>query len=102
MPLPAMTTEQRTAALAKASEARSARSALLAQVKAGDLGLAAVLDRQDDIAKKTRVVQVLRALSGYGPAKVTALLAESSIDEKRRVGGLGQAQRAKLLEAVAQ
>jgi hypothetical protein len=101
MPLPPMTPEQRASALAKAAEARTARSALLAKVKAGELGLAAVLDRQDDLAKKTRAAQVLRALPGYGPAKVAALLAESGVDERRRVGGLSQAQRAKLLEAVA-
>src|SRR6185295_6209204 len=55
----------------------------------------------DDIVKKTRVQHVLRALPGYGPAKVTALMTASGVDEKRRVGGLTGAQRAKLLEAVS-
>lgn len=102
MPLPPMTPEQRASALAKAAEARTARSALLSQVKSGELDLKRVLDRSDDIAKKTRLQQVLRALPGYGPAKVAAVMASSGVDEKRRVGGLTQAQRTKLLEAVAQ
>ena len=101
MPLPTMTPEQRADALAKATEARQARSALLAQVKSGAVSLKQVFDRADDeVVKKTRVLQVLRALPGYGPAKVTALMTASGVDEKRRVGGLTSAQREKLLAAV--
>jgi len=96
-----MTPEQRENALAKAAEARKARSALLAQVKSGEMNVGQVFDRADDVTKKTRVMQVLRAMPGYGPAKVTALMAESGVDEKRRVGGLTVAQRTKLLEATA-
>jgi hypothetical protein len=101
MPLPTMTPEQRESALAKAAEARKARSALLAEVKSGGLELKDLFARSDDVAKKTRVVQVLRALPGYGPAKVTTLMTDSGVDEKRRVGGLSSSQRTKLLEAVA-
>jgi hypothetical protein len=101
MPLPTLTPEQRAGALAKAAEARQARSALLAQVKSGALTLDQVFERADDeVVKKTRVVQLLRALPGYGAAKVSALMTASGVDEKRRVGGLTTAQRAKLLEAV--
>jgi hypothetical protein len=96
-----MTPEQRAGALAKATEARQARSALLAQVKSGELTLEQVFGRADDeVVKKTRVLQVLRALPGYGPAKVTALMTSSGVDEKRRVGSLTAAQREKLLVAV--
>ena len=102
MALPTMTPEQRADALAKATEARQARSALLAQVKSGALTLEQLLERGDeDVVKKTRVQQVLRALPGYGQAKVTAVMTSSGVDEKRRVGGLTSAQRAKLLDATA-
>ena len=101
MPLPTMTPEQRAAALAKATEARQARSVLLAKVKSGDMTLQQVFaPTENDVVKKTRVQQVLRALPGYGAAKVTALMAASGVDEKRRVGGLTGAQRQKLVEAV--
>ena len=102
MALPTMTPEQRADALAKASEARKARSALLAQVKSGELAPAEILKATDnEVVKKTRVVQVLRALPGYGAAKVTALMANTEVDEKRRVGGLTAAQRERLLAALA-
>ena len=101
MPLPTLTPEQRANALAKATEARTARSTLLAQVKSGELTAKEVFERDDEIAKKTRVMQVLRALPGYGAAKVTALMTTCEIDEKRRVGGLTSGQRARLVEALA-
>ena len=102
MVLPIMTPEQRTDALARAQEARQARSILLAQVKSGELTPGQVFERTDDeVVRKTRVLRVLRALPGYGPAKATALMTASGVDEKRRVGGLTGAQRAKLLEAVS-
>lgn len=101
MPLPTLTPEQRAGALAKAQEARQARSGFLSRVKSGALTLEQVFERADDeIVKKTRVLQVLRALPGYGPSKVAALMATSGVDEKRRVGGLTNAQREKLLAAV--
>ena len=45
MALPTLSPEQRQAALQKAREARTARSALLADLKAGTLTLADVLGR---------------------------------------------------------
>ena len=101
MPLPTMTPEQRADALAKAAEARTARSELLAKVKSGELTAKQVFERDDEIAKNTRVMQVLRALPGYGAAKVTALMTACEVDEKRRVGGLTSGQRTRLLEALA-
>src|SRR3954454_4883203 len=101
MTLPTMIPEQRAGALAKATEARQAGGAFLAEVKSGAVTLEQVFERADDeMVKKTRRIDVLRALPGYGPAKVTALMTTSGIDEKRRVGGLTTAQRARLLEAV--
>ena len=101
MALPTLTPEQRADALAKATEARKARSVLLAQVKSGEVSPKQLFDRADeDVVKKTRVVQVLRALPGYGAAKVAALMSANDVDEKRRVGGLTSAQRTRLIEAL--
>jgi hypothetical protein len=69
MALPVLSPEQRQEALAKAREARAARSVLLAEVKAGTLTLADVLRRDDDLARKTKVAQVIRALPGVGKAR---------------------------------
>ncbi len=69
MALPAMMAEQR----AKAAEARTARRALLAEVACGAVSVAEVFARSgQDLAGRTRVVQVLRAVPGYGPARIFA------------------------------
>ena len=101
MALPTLTPEQRQAALEKAAEARRARTEMLESLKSGQLTLADVFGRTDDVARKTRVAQVLKALPGYGPAKVTKLMSDAGVDEKRRVGGLGEQQRRTLIEAVS-
>jgi hypothetical protein len=102
MALPTLSPEQRQAALAKAAEARKARGELLANVKAGKTSVAEVFGRTDDTAKRIKVSQVLRAVPGYGPAKVAALMTRCGVDEKRRVGGLGEQQRKRLLESLGQ
>ena len=97
MALPALSPEQRQAALQKAREARAARSDLLAGLKAGTLTLAEVLGRGDDLARKTKVAQVIRALPGIGQARAAAIMARAGIPAERRLGGLGARQREHLL-----
>jgi hypothetical protein len=96
MALPTLTPEQRQEALAKAREARAARSALLAGLKAGTLTLADVLGREDDTARRTKVAQVIRALPGVGPGRASAAMQRAGIMPDRRVGGLGARQREQL------
>jgi len=96
-----MSPEQRQVALAKAREARTARSALLAELKAGTVTLADVLGRDDDLARKTKVAQVVRALPGVGQARAAAIMERAGIPPERRVGGLGARQREQLLAEIA-
>jgi signal recognition particle GTPase len=100
MALPTLTPEQRAEALEKAQQARRERSELLAAVKSSTITLADVLKREDQITKKTKVTQILKAIPGYGPAKAAAVMEQAGIDINRRVGGLGEQQRRKLLEAI--
>jgi hypothetical protein len=97
MVVPPLTPEQRQAALVKATEARKARSELLAAVKAGQTSVAEVLGRGDDVARRAKVMQLLRAVPGCGPAKAAELMAICGVSETRRVGGLGDKQRRKLV-----
>jgi hypothetical protein len=97
MALPTLSPEQRQEALAKAREARAARAAMLAEVKAGTLTLGGVLGRNDDLARKTKVAQVVRALPGVGKARAAAVMERAGIPAERRVGGLGARQREQLL-----
>jgi DNA uptake protein ComE-like DNA-binding protein len=103
MALPTLTPEQRTAALAKAAEARKARTELLAAIKTGQQSLPDVLGRAktDQVVGKTKVAALLKALPGYGPAKATALLDEAGIDVNRRAAGLGERQREALIQALS-
>jgi hypothetical protein len=100
-PLPP-TLQQRQAALAKAAPARAARRRLREQVAHGELSIAAVLDRArtDPVVAKTRVVDLLTALPGYGSVTAAALLCDARIHPARRVGGLGRRQRLALLDAL--
>ena len=98
MPLPKMTDEQRAAALEKAKEARAKRAKLKADIKAGKISLKKVLNSKDEIAKKTKVQQILVSLPGVGKVSAQKAMDEIGIAENRRVGGLGSAQKEKLIE----
>ena len=101
MALPTLTPEQRQVALEKARDARTARSALLADLRAARLTLADVLGRDDDLTRKTKVAQVVRALPGVGQARAAAGMERTGIPPERRVGGLGSRQREQLLAEFA-
>ncbi|WP_026360732.1 integration host factor, actinobacterial type [Amycolatopsis nigrescens] len=102
MALPTLTPEQRADALAKAAEARKARSELLASIKAGKVSIGEVLKKakEDKTIGKTKVPQLLKAVPGLGAVKVAALLEEAGIDPDRRAAGLGDRQREALIAAL--
>lgn len=102
MALPQLSPEQRRQAQEKAIAARQARAELLNQVKTGAITLDAVLERgqTNEIVKKTKVADVLKALPGYGPVKVRHLLEQAQIPVNRKVGGLGHRQRDALLKEL--
>ena len=103
MPLPTLTPEQRSAALAKAAEMRKARAELKEQLKAGKTTLAAVLDRAetDDVVGKLRVSAVLQAMPGIGKIRATQIMEKLKIADSRRLRGLGDQQRKALLGEFA-
>ncbi|WP_028933214.1 integration host factor, actinobacterial type [Pseudonocardia spinosispora] len=102
MALPTLTPEQRQEALKKAAAARTARKELRDKIASGEETIPSVLGRAktDTIIGKTKVVDLLKSLPGYGPAKVTALMEQTGIDASRRAAGLGERQRQALLDAL--
>ena len=100
--LPTLTPEQRADALAKAAEARKARSELLASIKSGKQAIGSVLGRakDDKTIGKTKVAALLKAVPGLGAVKVAALLEQAGIDPDRRAAGIGERQRAALIDAL--
>jgi hypothetical protein len=103
VPLPTLTPEQRSAALAKAAEVRKARAELKEQLKAGKTTLPAVLDRAetDDVVGKLKVSAVLQSLPGIGKIRATQIMEKLKIADSRRLRGLGDQQRKALLGEFA-
>jgi hypothetical protein len=99
---PSLTPEQRSAALAKAAQARKARAEIKDQLKNGRVSLSGLLGRaaSDDIVGKMKVLAVLESLPGTGKVKARRLMEQIGISETRRLQGLGAKQRSALLEAV--
>jgi hypothetical protein len=100
MPLPpALTAEQRQAALEKAAEARRTRAEVKAKLKAGSLGLGELFDQatRDEALAKLKVVSVLESLPGVGKVQARRIMEELDISESRRLRGLGRNQREGLL-----
>ena len=98
---PSLTPEQRQAALAKAAEARRARAELKERLKMGVLTLPELLDQaeNDDMVAKMKVLAVLESLPGVGKVKARRTMEEIEISDSRRIRGLGDQQRRKLLDA---
>ena len=104
MPLPpALSPDQRQAALDKAAAARRQRAELKEKLKMGSLSLPELFDQaeRDEVVGKMKVLVVLESLPGLGKVKARRLLEECEISETRRIQGLGANQRKKLLEKLA-
>jgi DNA uptake protein ComE-like DNA-binding protein len=97
---PQLTPEQRTAALAKAAEARAARAEIKARLKMGSMSLADALASEDTNVGRLKVVSLLESLPGVGKVKARKIMEDVEIADNRRVQGLGAQQKAKLLELL--
>jgi hypothetical protein len=95
--------DERQAALNKAAAVRRLRAELKDKLKMGSITLKELLDQGhgDDVVAKMKVVSVLESLPGLGKVKARRLMEEIGISETRRIQGLGEQQRRKLLEKLA-
>lgn len=102
MPLPpALSPEDRQAALAKAAAARRQRAELKEKLKMGSTTLKELLEQaeRDEVVGKMKVVTVLESLPGVGKVRARRMMEQIGISENRRVRGLGAQQRESLLKA---
>ena len=99
---PILTPEQRTAALKKAAEARTARAELKEKLKMGSVTLREALTRADGdpVIGKLKVLNLLESLPGLGKVKARRIMEDIGIAETRRVQGLGAQQRQTLLDQL--
>jgi hypothetical protein len=103
MPLPpTLSQDQREAALQKAAAVRKQRAELKDRLKMGSVSLKELLDQgqSDEVIGKMKVINVLESLPGLGKVKARRAMDEVGISETRRVQGLGDQQRRKLLEKL--
>jgi S13-like protein len=100
---PALTPEQRQAALEKAAKVRRERAEVKEKLKLGSLSLAELLEKaeKDETVGKMKVVSVLESLPGLGKVKARRLMETVGISESRRLQGLGAKQRVELLKETA-
>jgi hypothetical protein len=103
MPLPPeLSADQRQAALEKAAVARRMRAELKEKLKMGSVTLSELLQQADadEVVGKMKVLAVLESLPGLGKVKARRLMDEIGISETRRLHGLGDQQRKRLLEKL--
>lgn len=98
---PALSPEQRVAALAKAGRARRERAELKERLRLGTLSLSELLDQSagDENIAKLKVLSVLESLPKVGKVGARRMMEQIGISESRRVQGLGRQQRQALLDA---
>ncbi len=98
---PKLTDEQRAAALEKAAIARRVRAEVKARLKMGTVTLPELLAQADEdpILAKIKVLAVLESLPGVGKVSARRTMETIGIAESRRLAGLGDRQRAELIEA---
>jgi hypothetical protein len=98
--VPKKTAEQRSEALARANEVRSARKHLKERLKQGEADLAALVADYPSFLAAARISDLVQALPGYGPGKVGKLLSACRISPSKTVAGLTARQRRELIEAL--
>lgn len=99
--IPALTAEERREALKKGLQARQKRAEVREQLSAGKITLEEVIETEDEMVKRMRVVDLLKAYKGIGERKAPRIMEELGIAQSRRIGGLGWKQKEKLLVFVA-
>ena len=99
-PLPKLTNEQRAEALRKAAEARRIRAEIKDRLKMGILMFDELLAEADTIESvgKLKTLAALESMPGLGKVKARRLMTAIGIAENRRLRGLGESQRRRLVE----
>lgn len=94
------TDQQRRAALARANEVRRSHAQLKRDLASGVRRIEDVICDPPALARNARVLQLLLAVPGVGPARARRALMESRIAATKRLGGLTDRQRAELITRI--
>lgn len=91
-PPPALSTEQRRAALEKAKESRRERAEVKRQITVGEMNIFQAINDPRESIRRMRVFDLLSALPGVGKARAALIMERRNISANRRIGGLGHLQ----------
>lgn len=99
---PELSSEQRSAASAKAVANRRRRAEVKAQIRDGEITWAQLLElsRTDEVVAAIMVKEALLAFPGVGPRRVERYMAAGKVSQTRRLRGLGARQISVLNEVV--
>lgn len=97
---PALTTEERRAALLKAANHRKVRAQYKEAIRTGTRSWREALESEDEAILKMRVKELLESIPGFGAIRVIGILDRVGISHARRVKGLGANQKLRLLEEL--
>lgn len=101
MAIPELTDEQRRAALDKAMELRKERARIREEIKAGELTMGSILgarsNADNEALQGMRVSSLLTAFPNVGLKRMQEIMRKCGISASRRVRGLGEHQRERLL-----
>ena len=94
---PRRSADQRREALAHANRVRTQRAALKADLKRGDVSIAALIGDPPECLASAKIMEVLMALPGYRHTKAAQLLERCRVSPRKSVGGLTERQRAEII-----
>lgn len=94
---PALSGEERRAALLKAADYRRVRAEFKELIRSGSLSWRAALESEDEAILRMRVKELIEAIPGFGSIRAVAILDRVGISHARRIKGLGSSQKSRLL-----
>ncbi len=97
---PKLTTEERRAALMKATAARKVRAQFKLEVKSKKVRWYTAFDRTDEAIQKMRIKELLESIPSFGSTRAEYILDQIGISHTRRIKGIGVRQKSELLKAL--
>jgi guanylate kinase len=89
---PKLTVEERRANLELAKRARHERAEVKAAISAGRISIFDAINDSRDSIQRMKVIELLEAIPGVGPARAALIMEKRKISLSRRIAGLGPHQ----------
>jgi hypothetical protein len=94
-------TPRRLEALRRANEVRRRRAEIKRALRAGEVGIAALLIDPPGYLLSAKLSQLLLAVPGYGQVRVDRLLRRCRLSPRKTIGALSERQREELARALS-